>query len=317
MPRIVYLSWPAHEIAGGIKMVFRHVEVLRGAGFESCVATPDAKPPTWFDTTVPVLSLDELARVADVLVFPENHAGFLQQFAAWPNRKVVFCQNQFQVRRGLDGRRDYADFGIHDLICPAELVAAFCRRRCPQQTIHLVPYGIDSQLFRSRPPKRLQIAFAPRKRPVEAAVIRDLFHADNPSWAAIPWVPLNKLSESDVARILGESALYLSLCRFEALPLSDLEALASGCVVAGFTGFGGRDYATSGNGFWAGEDDCLDAVGQLTLATRLAVEGGDRRRCLIENAQRTAALYSYERFGRQLTECWRDILGEPAATSGR
>jgi glycosyltransferase involved in cell wall biosynthesis len=314
MPRIVYLSWPAHEISGGIKMAFHHVETLRQAGFEAYVATPDAKPPTWFDTTVPILSLNQLTPAADVLVFPENHAGFLRQFAAWPNRKVVFCQNQFMVWRGLDVRRDYADFGVRDLICPAELVAAFCRRRCPQQTIHLVSNGIDHQVFHPRPPKRLQIVYAPRKRPLEAAFIRDLFQADNPSWAAIPWQPLDKLSESEVARILGESALYLSLCRFEALPLSALEALASGCVVAGFTGFGGRDYATSGNGFWAVEDDCLDAVQQLTLATRLVMEGGDRHRRLVENAQRSAAVYSPDRFARQLIECWRNLLREPSAS---
>jgi len=310
MPRIVYLSWAAHEIAGGIKMVFRHVEALCGAGFDACVATPDAKPPTWFDTAVPVLSLDDLTRGTDVLVFPENHNGFLRRFASWPNHKVVFCQNQFMVRRGLGGQRDYADFGVRHVICPTELVAAFCRRRCPQQNILLAPYGIDGQLFYPRRPKGLHIAFAPRKRPAEAAFIRDLFQADNPSWAPIPWVPVDKLSESEVARILGESLLYLSLARFEAFGLLALEALASGCVVAGFTGFGGRDYATSGNGFWAGEDDCLDAVDQLSRATRLAVEGGDRHRYLVDNAQRTAAFYSYDHFVRQLSECWRDILGE-------
>jgi len=42
MPRIVYLSWPADEITGGIKMAFRHVETLCQAGFEACLATPDA-----------------------------------------------------------------------------------------------------------------------------------------------------------------------------------------------------------------------------------------------------------------------------------
>jgi hypothetical protein len=315
MRRIVYLSWPAREITGGIKMAFRHVETLRAAGFDAAVATPDAQPPTWFATTATVLSLDDLVAGADVLVFPENHAGFLRRFAAWPNRKVVFCQNQFMVWRGLDGGRDYADFGVRDLLCPAELVAAFCRRRCPQQTIHLVPYGLDERLFHPRPPKRLQIAYAPRKRPLEAAFVRDLFRAEYPAWAAVPWVPLAQLSETEVARLLGESALYLSLCRFEALPLSALEALAGGCVVAGFTGWGGRDYATAGNGFWAAEDDCLDAVEQLARAVRLVVDGGDRRRRLVDNALRTAAVYSRERFARQLADCWRTLLDE--APTGR
>ncbi len=315
MRRIIYLSWPAREITGGIKMAFRHVETLRQAGFDAHVATPDAQPPGWFQTTASPLPLEALAPATDVLVFPENHAGFFRHFAPWSNRKVVFCQNQFMIYRGLDGQSDYADFGVTDVLCPGQQVAAFCRRRCPKQTIHLVPYPLDERLFVPRPPKRLQIAYAPRKRPLEAAFVRDLFRADNPAWAAIPWVPLAKMSEAEVARVLGESALYLSLCRFEALPLSLLEALASGCVVAGFTGWGGRDFATSANGWWAAEDDCLDAAAQLTQAARLVIEGGDRLRQMVDAAVSTAAVYSRERFVRQLTACWRQLLQEKPTVS--
>jgi len=39
--------------------------------------------------------------------------------------------------------------------------------------------------------------------------------------------------------------------------------MACGCVVAGFTGFGAREFATTQNGFWAEEDDCLECAGQL------------------------------------------------------
>ena len=87
MRRIVYLSWPAQQISGGIKMVFRHVEALCDAGYEACVATPDAQPPNWFATTALVLPFNALVRDTDVLVFPENHAGFLQQFAPGPTAK--------------------------------------------------------------------------------------------------------------------------------------------------------------------------------------------------------------------------------------
>ncbi|HEY7308441.1 MAG TPA: hypothetical protein VH643_03665 [Gemmataceae bacterium] len=308
MRRIVYLSWPAHEITGGIKMTFRHVEALRAAGFDACIATPDAQPPGWFATTALVVSLDTLVPDADVLVFPENHAGFLRRFADWSNPKVVFCQNQFMVFRGLEGQGDYADFGVRDVLCPAQQVAAFCRRRCPRLTVRLVPYPIDNRLFQPCQPKRLQIAFAPRKRPLEAAFLRDLFRADNPALASVPWVPLANLSEQKVARVLGESALYLSLGRFEALGLSLLEALACGCVAAGFTGWGGRDYATSRNGLRAAEDDCLDAAQQLTAAARLVVEGGDRLHHLVADAVATAADYSFERFLAHLTDCWEKIL---------
>lgn len=62
------------------------------------------------------------------------------------------------------------------------------------------------------------------------------------------------------------------------------------------------------------EDDCLDCVDQLTLAVRLAIEGGDRLRHMVEAAVATAELYSREKFVASLTNCWK-ALTKGAQTS--
>lgn len=308
--RIVYLSWPATEISGGIKLAFRHVEVLRQAGMEAVIATPGGEPPAWFDTDAPVIDVSAVVREKDVLVFPENHEGLLSFFANWPNRKLVFCQNHFMIHRGLSGRPDYSSYGISGIICEGVHVAEFCRRRFPGQPISLVPVVIDRELFCFQSQKKLQIAFAPSKRPLEAAFIQDLFRADNPEFRSIPWVEISDMTERDVARTLKETAVYLSLCRFEAIPMTPLEALASGCVVAGFTGFGGREYTTAKNGFWAIEDDCIDCTNRLTAAVRLVVGGGSEYRDLLEAANLSAGYYNHKRFANRITEFWRHYLGE-------
>ena len=143
---------------------------------------------------------------------------------------------------------------------------------------------------------------------MEAAFIQDLFRAENPQFRSIPWVQISGVPEEKVATILKDSAVYLSLSRFEAVGLSILEALASGCVVAGFTGFGARDYTTASNGYWAAEDDCLDCVDQLTRAVGLVTEGGAMYRHMLEAANITASYYSHERFAKQLVEFWRSFL---------
>ena len=76
-------------------------------------------------------------------MFPENHPGLLRHFAAWPNRKLVFCQNQFMVVRGLQGCHDYAEFGVSGILCVGHYVADFWRRRFPSQPIHILPIYID------------------------------------------------------------------------------------------------------------------------------------------------------------------------------
>jgi hypothetical protein len=57
--RIIYLSWPATEIAGGIKLAFCHVEALREAGFDAVITTPGAAPPRWFETVVPMIDVSQ------------------------------------------------------------------------------------------------------------------------------------------------------------------------------------------------------------------------------------------------------------------
>jgi hypothetical protein len=291
-------------------MAFRHVEALRDLGFSACIATADAAPPAWFKTTAPVVSLNDLSPSEDVLVLPENNSGLLKSFASWPKLKVVFCQNQYQIYRGLAGREDYGEYGVQHVICTGNLAAAVCRRRLPRATILMLPYPIDTRLFHARSPKKMQIAYSPRKRAQEAAFIFDLYRAENPSYRAIPWVRIDQMSESQVAGVLAESALYLSLQRFESFGLSALEALACGCLTAGFTGFGGRDYATAGNGFWAPEDDCLACVDRLAEATRLLIEGGERCRAVTADGIDTANRYGYDPFKIRLRNCWNTILGE-------
>jgi hypothetical protein len=312
MRRVVYLSWPAEEISGGIKMAFRHVEALTQWGFPACIATPDAKPPGWFVSGAPLIAVADVTGNSDILVFPENHPGFLKQFASRPNRKIVFCQNQFMIYRGVEGVLDYADYGVQHVICPGYECAEFCRGRLRVKTISVIPNYVETRIFFPREDKKLQIAFTPRKRPSEGAVIRDLFRSRGEQYRKIPWIEISNNTEAQVAQILGESALFLSLCRFEALPLSLLEAMASGCVVAGFSGQGGRDFVTIGNGFWAAEDDCFECACQLERAARVvmdfALNGGLQYQDVVQLSIDTAALYGEQRFKDRMKEFYEPII---------
>lgn len=73
--------------------------------------------------------------------------------------------------------------------------------------------------------------------------------------------------------------------------------MATGCIVAGFTGFGGRVYANSNNGFWAAEDDCLDAATQLAQALRTAKQGGPMYVDMVGNGLSDARRLNRSRFG--------------------
>lgn len=312
MQRIVYASWPASEISGGIKAAFQHVELLVEAGLDAVVATADAAAPAWFETTAKVMNFDEV-RHGDVLVFPENNARLLKAFAGSRNPRTVFCQNPYQVFRGVEGMASFADAGVSHILCPSHTVMQFCRRRFPGIKLAYTPFFVDHSRFSWRAEKALQIATIPRKRPMEFGAIFDLFRATYPQYREVPWVYVQGATEAQVADSMGRSAVFLSLARLEAHAMTTLEAMACGCVLAGFTGVaGGTDSATARNGFWAPEDDIPGCVDQLARAVQLAIDRGPVYEEMVAQGRRTAWEYRREESARRLLLFWRAALPELA-----
>lgn len=312
MPRIVYLCWPPREISGGIKVAFRHVELLVEAGLPAVVATPEAARPDWFETTAPVIAF-EATGGDDVLVFPENSQKYLSAFASRGCPKVVYCQNPYLVHQGLGPRLSYADYGVTHIMGASHTVVQFCAQRFPGLKLAYTPFFIDENLFTFTTAKTLQVAVVPRKRMVEFGCIADLLRARYPE-LEVPWSLLHGVTEEHVAKAMGRSAVFLSLAKLEAHGMTALEAMASGCVVAGFAGvYGGTDSASTRNGFWAQEDDVFGCVEQLARAIRLAKEGGEPLRLMVEEGRRTAHEYRRDECRRYLLAFWQQALREFSA----
>ncbi|MES1213445.1 MAG: glycosyltransferase [Singulisphaera sp.] len=306
--RVVFLSWPPGEITGGIKFTFRCAEILQENGIAAVVATDRAQGATWFSSSASVIDISEVRRNEDVLVFPENHHGLLEAFAGEKNPKIVFCQNPYGAHRGLGRRSDYGDFGVTHIIGLGAHATRFCRRRFPRLSVLDVQCFIDHKLFCPPPTKRLQIAFIPKKRPLEAMFIQDFVrHALSPQFRDIPWIRIENMSENQVARVMQDSAIFLSLSRFEAYGFNILEAMLCGCVVVGFTGTGALEFATAANGFFVAEDDCMACAESLKDAIQCVVGGGKAYQDLINEGVATGMRYQRNRFAQRFMDAWKQI----------
>jgi len=156
--------------------------------------------------------------------------------------------------------------------------------------------------------KKLQIAFAPGKRFIEAQFLKGYFQAKAPEFAHVPWIPLIEMSRQDCAGIMGQSAVFATLPLLESLGLTALEAMAADCHVVGYTGHGGAEYATPQNGDWIAEGDHDGFVAKLRQAC--ALFGSDNPKLAAGRA--TAAQFSRAGFERELAGAWNAILGESA-----
>lgn len=313
MTRIVYLTPYAGSKSGGNKMIFRHVESLCALGFDAVVRRPPhTPPPTWFDHQAPTEDASVPLGADDILVLPEDSPEAMRQAATLPNRKVIFCQNPYALASyGLAAlppelRPQYRNF----MACGVG-VAGLIARFFDYDQIAVVPGFVDERIFQPRPKARL-IACSPRHRKVEQAAIRYMFERLHPEAASWRWEIMETCTEAEVADIMGRASVFLSLARMEALSLTTLEAMASQCLLAGFTGIGAREFATPVNGIWVDEDDCEAAAHALVRAVTLAEQDGGAQALMRHAAAQTAAQWSRAAFLEALAAFWRDRMGVTA-----
>lgn len=307
--RITFLCPPAEKLNGGIKYIFRMAEALQADGFSAVVAEQNQRHPEWFVSAAKLIGYDALVpRNDEVLVLPEDQPELLRTLASWPQRKIVYCQNHFYAAIGALGSRTYADFGVSAILCGSVTIQRYCAERHAGITAYLVPCAIDTALFKPAPAKTPEIALIPRKRPIEAIYLQDMFRHRSPQWQHVAWSPLDNLPESALAERLGQAAVFLALSRLDGFGLTPLEAMAAGCVVTGFTGIGGQEYATPQNGFWAAEDDFPACLQALDEALKLWQAGDDPLAAYRANTHATVAHYTPEAFAAAARAAWTSIL---------
>lgn len=308
--KIVFFCPPVSVINGGIKHIFRMAEALIAQGRDAVVFEQNGERPVWFASTAPVVGQSIFNDISGHLyVLPEDQPRILADFARLPPRKVIYSQNHFYGALGIGPARSYADYGVTDILCSSRTIYDHARHRHPALRAHIVPCAVDPALFAPAAGKQKVIAYMPRKRPIEAVYLRDMFRFAFPQYNDWSWHEITNAGEAEAARAMGDAAVFLSLSRLEGFGLTPLEAMASGCIVAGFTGIGGREYATPENGFWVGEDDYAGCVAALAQAVELSRSTGPARAAYADAARSTAQRFTPATFQQGVREAWAAILG--------
>ncbi|HYV39785.1 MAG TPA: glycosyltransferase family 4 protein [Gemmataceae bacterium] len=310
MPRILYFNHDNPNPSGGVRTIYTHVRHLVRNGLPAFVVHGYPQiSPRWFNEDVPRLYLQSGLKVKpdDVVIIPEDLSSALESLKSIPAKKVVFCQNHFGIFAGLGQHPSWQELGIHKVFCCSDVVADFLRTNLGWQDVPVVHCAIDHSLFRPAS-KLLQIACMPHKRRLEADFVLKLTHRLLGNPADIGWAWLDGASEKDVARVLAESAIYLSMSHLEGLGLPPLEAMASGCVVVGFHGYGGLEYATPQNGLWCEEGNPVACAHMLKRAVDLVRQRSHEMQQLVDNGLRTASCYTLQRQEQELLRFMRTML---------
>lgn len=307
----IYYACAMPVRAGGELVNHQHVAALRRLGLRAfALIDPAARvavPSRPY--SVPLVTWTPRMRLGpeDWLVLPETTPPeTFGPLAALPCRKVVHNQNPYYIFRGFPGIAAMNAYGLAGGIVCSE----FTRRtlvRWGSATDWQVVRPPLLSMFRDDRPKRRQIAFMPRKRPGEARIVQGMLAGLHPDLADVPWVEIAEMSRRQVAEAMANSLVFASLSRLEGLGLPPLEAMASGCLVCGYDGGGGAEYATSENGLWVADGDVEGFAEALATALRLDPAAAAARKAA---GRTTAAAFSQARFDAELERAWRHLLGD-------
>lgn len=245
-------------------------------------------------------------RPQDVLVVPEFMLS--QAIEAFPGQpKVVFVQNSFSylrtcsdaLARGLDPDRGVLlRVGISDSCMQAlDLIGtsavAYCR---------VVP---NLSLFPYRAEKSKVVSYMPRKRRSEARIIHAALERRG-RLMGYTLQPIDGVRQERVAEILGESRIFISLLHEEALGFPAMEAMAAGCVVLGYTGFGTREYFTDATGIVIEEGNTAGLVHAVEAAiAEYEADPARLDRVRAEGARLVRSTYDEALFRDELRQAWR------------
>lgn len=244
---IFYLSPDTTTPSGGIRVIYRHVDILNDLGIPAMVLheTPDFRCE-WFPNTTPIgHRYGTQFSPRDLVVIPEVYGPDAATIAPG-TPKVVFNQSGHLTFHDypLDGAPRplvYHDPELFAALVISENVESYLHYAFPDLPLLRTTWSLDPELFSLAEEKRNQIAFMPRRNPEDARQVFNLLRLRG-VLGGFDVVPIEDCSEIEVASILGESSHFFSFGTAEGLPLPPAEAMARGCVVVGYDGFGGREY---------------------------------------------------------------------------
>lgn len=274
-PKIFFICPKNKFVHGGIKQIYRQVYFLRKNGFNAVLLKKTASNDKWFKLDIPIEYSQELfsnikfgkvnsgpnffnkqllkylksistsISTEDILVFPEIFGPYIGKI--YPeNNKVIFNQNCYYTFRHFSFFNDIENHIYKNPKLLATIVASndaknYLSFAFPKINVLKIRLGIDSTIFQYSPEKKKQIAYMPRKLSDDVLQVLNILQNRNniEDWK---FIPIENKSETEVAKIMHESAIFLSFNHKEGFGLPPAEAMACGCIVIGYKGQGGKDY---------------------------------------------------------------------------
>jgi hypothetical protein len=235
--------------SGGIRQIYKLVDELRlSLGLDAYVLHQRAPfRCTWFEHSTPVTYDDSIAVTPnDLVIYSETVTTAIN--ALHPGvPKIIFNQSACFafaapfIPRGEPGQVVTLPPEVLGFLSISEYNQALTAYAFPEKRVARLRPVIEQSRLHNRDPKRPQISYMPRRNSEESRYVLGAL-AQRGALADFAIVPIDNLSEIETARVLRESAVFLSFGALESFGLPPAEAMACGCLTIGYHGMGGANF---------------------------------------------------------------------------
>lgn len=242
--RVCYFCPDYPQPSGGTKKLYRHVHRLQEAGAEATIVHQRRDfRLDWHNYPAPVIWLEDRPQFSpdDILVFPEVMAEMVRQTKEFTGARAVIALSWLPSFARMKPGERWQDHGIDRMLTTSPAIQRHLSWSMEIDAT-LIPEFIDPVRYTYRPSeKQNRIAYLTRKD-ASGTWLHGILARRDYALAEFEWTPLRNLDENDYAQGLRESTVFVTTTMQEGMHVSVLEAMACGCLVAGYSAVGGDDY---------------------------------------------------------------------------
>lgn len=343
---IYYLCPDSRTPVGGIRVIYRHVDILNEHGIPAFVVHKKMgfRVP-WFENNTPIVYWcdtrrqrlkDKIKRRTghnrivtipikggpfteitgnDILAVPEKHGPDLARAIGRGIPRVILNQNCYLTFRGysLDPKRLITPY--HDKSVLATLINShdgddYLQYVFPETPRHRFRLSIDPGLFSYQGEKKKQICFSRIKNQRDAMQVVNILKFRG-ALDEFDIVPFLNIPQAEVAETFKQSLICLSFGYPEGFGLPAAEAMACGCVVVGFHGGGGKEFFKPEFSYPIEQGDIIGFARAVEELIALYKREPDS----VHEKGRMAASFISETYSQEIEErevlgAWKDIISE-------
>ncbi len=262
---LIFLCPAIKKAIGGVKVIYRQAELIhqlgQSLGFSAAVMHPNTFffRVRWFESTVPLkraffkwrwMGKPSLSNIVGVfkpdqhmVVIPELWARkYGAQLAQMGVPYAIYVQNGYYIAKGRPADLDKAYQGARCILTISDDATRCVALAFPgvESRILRVHYAVDARRFKPDQNKENIITYMPRKLADHSSKVLFFLRHHLPAHWKI--VPIDGMTEVQVAALLERSKIFMAFSHFEGCPLPPLEAALSGNQVIGYTGQGAKEY---------------------------------------------------------------------------